>query len=358
MLETREPTTPPAHCDSCGTELAPSMLACPHCGRLIHTQELKRLAAEAEEAERAGALSAALGAWRSALELLPPASRQHDVINNRITTLGKQVDAAPGTDASQSHSGTGSDPHGRWSGKAGVAGAGAVAVALWKFKFVVALVLTKGKLLLLGLTKLSTFSTMLLSFWVYGKVFGWWFGIGLVVSIYIHEMGHVAALMRYGIKAGAPMFLPGLGALVRLKQYPASPREDARVGLAGPIWGLGAALGSCALFAATGWEGWAAIAKAGALLNLFNLMPLGPLDGGRAFRALTRPQRWLAAAILCLLWSLTSQVILFLVTVMAVIAAAGGLPADEPDQGALITFAIVAAGLTAVSLLPVAVPFG
>ena len=85
------------------------------------------------------------------------------------------------------------------------------------------------------------------------------------------------------------MFIPGLGAIVRLKQYPADPREDARVGLAGPISGLGAAIASYLLFLVTGWEGWAAIAKAGAVLNLFNLMPLGPLDGGRAFRSSTRP---------------------------------------------------------------------
>jgi Zn-dependent protease len=218
--------------------------------------------------------------------------------------------------------------------------------------------LTKGKFLLLGLTKLSTFSSMLVSFWVYGQVFGWWFALGLVVSIYIHEMGHVAALMQYGIKAEAPMFVPGLGALVRLKQYPANPRENARVGLAGPIWGLGAALGAAALFLVTGWNGWAAIAKGGALLNLFNLMPLGPLDGGRAFHSLTRPQRWLAMAALACLWSISSHAMLVLVMIVAALAAAGGKPAAEPDRGALVRYIIVAAGLTAVLQLPATLPFG
>jgi Zn-dependent protease len=356
MLETQEPSAPPSRCDSCATELAPAMPACPHCGRLIHAEELKQLAGEAEEAERAGDPSTALGAWRSALELLPSESRQYGVIQDRIAALSRQVEASPAPARPQAQAGAGGAPRGKWS--TGAAGASALAVAFWKFKFLIALVLTKGKLLLLGLTKLSTFSTMLLSFLVYGKVFGWRFGIGLVVSIYIHEMGHVAALLRYGIKAGAPMFIPGIGAFVRLKQYPADPREDARVGLAGPIWGLGAALASFALFVATGWEGWAAIAKAGAILNLFNLMPLGPLDGGRAFRSLARPQRWLATAVLGLLWSLTSHGILFLVMAVAALASLTGRPAAEPDRGALLRYVLVAAALTALIVLPVKLPFG
>jgi Zn-dependent protease len=357
MLETHEPAVQPVHCDSCGTELAQTLLACPHCGRLVHTEALKRLAGEAEGAQSAGDLSAALGAWRSALELLPPESRQHAVIKDRILALGKQVEASPVTAAPAKQAEPGGEARGRW-GKAGVTGAGAVAVALWKFKFLALMVLSKGKLLLLGLTKLSTFSTMLISFWVYGKVFGWWFGLGLVVSIYIHEMGHVAALTRYGIKAGAPMFIPGLGAFVRLKQYPADPREDARVGLAGPIWGLGAALASFALFLATRWDGWAAIAKMGAVLNLFNLMPLGPLDGGRAFRSLTRQQRWLATAVLALLWYLSAHPIVFLVMIVAALASLGGRPADEPDRVGLLRFVIVAAALTALTALHVKMPRG
>src|SRR5439155_143942 len=83
---------------------------------------------------------------------------------------------------------------------------------------------------LLGLTKASTLFTMLLSAGVYWAAWGWKFALGVVLSIYVHEMGHVQALQRYGIKATAPMFIPGVGAVVRLKQYPASPR-DARVGL-------------------------------------------------------------------------------------------------------------------------------
>jgi len=84
------------------------------------------------------------------------------------------------------------------------------------------------------------------------NMFGWPLALGLVLSIYIHEMGHVVALMRYGVKATAPMFIPGVGAIIRLQQSLGDPRQDARCGLAGPLWGLGAALGSYGLNLATG----------------------------------------------------------------------------------------------------------
>src|SRR3989449_1217522 len=103
-------------------------------------------------------------------------------------------------------------------------------------------------------------------------------------------MGHVQALQRYGIKATAPMFIPGVGAVVRLKQYPASPREDARVGLAGPLWGLGAAAAAYAAYIGTGGGISAAIAHFGASVNLFNPVPRRQLHRGRGFPALPRPQ--------------------------------------------------------------------
>ena len=85
--------------------------------------------------------------------------------------------------------------------------------------------------------------------------------VGLVVAIYIHEMGHVVALQRFGIKATPPMFLPGLGAVVRLKQYPRTAMEDARVGLAGPIWGVGSVVAAYGLFLITDLAIFAAIAR-------------------------------------------------------------------------------------------------
>ena len=103
---------------------------------------------------------------------------------------------------------------------------------------------------------------------VYWTAFGLWFALGLVLSIYVHEMGHVAALARYGYPASAPLFIPGLGAVIRLKQGFSDPRAGCGVGLAGPLWGLGAALICAMVFALTDEKIWAALAQFGALINL------------------------------------------------------------------------------------------
>ena len=265
----------PLKCAECGTEVAPGFRACPTCGRLIHSEALKKLAADASSAEQAGDLSAALGAWRDTLDLLPPESRQHAEILQKVQALSAQVE--DGGEASRSSN---------W--KKGAAGVGGVALLLVKF-------LGKAKFLLMGLTKLPTLLSMLAWVGVYWSIWGWKFALGMGVSIYIHEMGHVWMLRRYGIRATAPMFIPGFGALVRLQQHPATVIEDARIGLAGPMWGLGAAAACFGLYHATGEQFWGALAQFGAIINLFNLIPIWQLDGGRGFRSLTRGQRWLAA---------------------------------------------------------------
>src|SRR5256714_4234987 len=300
----------PLACPHCGTQIAPALLACPSCQRLVHSDALKRLAAEAERTADAGDMSAARAAWPQALELLPPDSTQHTVVSARILELSRALDSRPAATKQGS-------PWGK-----GAAGVGAVGALLAKFKFVLLFVLTKAKLLLLGLTKGGTFVSMLLSAGLYWTIWGWKFAFGLVLSIYIHEMGHVQALQRYGIKATAPMFIPGFGAVIRLKQYPADAREGAGVGLAGPLWGLGAALAAYAVYRATGVGVWGAIAHFGAWVNLFNLVPVWQLDGARGFRALTRPQRWIAVAGIPGLWAVTSEGLVVLLALRAEATAA------------------------------------
>jgi Zn-dependent protease len=274
---------PMNRCPDCGSEIAPGLLACPSCGWLMHSETLKSLAAQAEAAEQTGDLSTALSAWRNALDLLPPESRQHGVLLQRIRSLSAQVEDGP--------------PAPKGSGwKKGAAGVGGIAALLSKFWSVFLVILTKGKFLLFGLTKWKMLLSMLLSLGVYWSMWGWKFALGFNVSLYIHEMGHVWMLKRYGIKATAPMFIPGFGAFVRLQQHPATVIEDARIGLAGPVWGMGAALAAYGVFLATGVPIWGGIAQAGAFINLFNLIPIWQLDGGRGFRSLTKVQRGLAAA--------------------------------------------------------------
>src|SRR6185503_15304593 len=93
----------------------------------------------------------------------------------------------------------------------------------------------KLKFLLLGLSKLSTVASMFGFILVYWSIHGWPLAVGLAGSIYVHEMGHVAMLRRLGIAASAPLFIPGVGALVMLKERITDPLVDARIGLAGPL---------------------------------------------------------------------------------------------------------------------------
>lgn len=347
---------PTSRCSGCGSDYATRLLACPRCHRLTFAEELKGFAAAAEEAGRAGDLTRALGSWREALALLPPSSRQHDTVQARVIELSRLVDESPAVSSPRPQQAAEPARGAGWGGGAGAAGVGTLAVLLWKFKFLVVLALTKGKLLLLGLTKASTFFSMFLSLGVYWAEFGWWLALGLVLSIYVHEMGHVAALRRFGIQAGAPMFIPGLGAMVRLKQTLPDARADARVGLAGPIWGLGAALVTYGLSLAFGSATLAAITKWAALINLFNLIPIWQLDGSRGFRSMSRPQRWFCALAIAVMWSATSQGLLVALLALAALRAATERGADEPDRTATMQYVFLVVTLSALMMIPVPLP--
>lgn len=287
---------------NCGTELPPLALSCPACDALVHAPKLERLAAEAKAASDRGDTAAALRSWREALALLPASTVQFESVRKRVEQL-ERVEAGRAAKEPPKHG-----FWGRW-----IARLGPVGIIAWKAKVIVLLALGKAKLLLLGLTKLTTLLSMIASLGLYWALYGWKFGLGLVALIYIHEMGHVAALRRYGIPASAPMFIPGFGAFIRLKARPPTVGQDARVGLAGPIWGFGAACGAYAIYLWTGAPIWAALARFGAWINLFNLVPVWQLDGSRGFAALTRVHRGAILAVVGLTWVLTHDGMLFLV---------------------------------------------
>jgi Zn-dependent protease len=150
----------------------------------------------------------------------------------------------------------------------------------------------KALLLLLPKIKLLTTSaTMLVSIGAYSLIWGWKFAVGFVLLLLVHEMGHVIQLRREGIKASAPMFIPFLGAVVAAKSLGDNALAEARVGLAGPILGtLGTAVLVPIAFV-TDSELLQALAFTGFFLNLFNLAPVLPLDGGRAMAAMA-PWMW------------------------------------------------------------------
>jgi Zn-dependent protease len=155
-------------------------------------------------------------------------------------------------------------------------------------------IVAKLKAILLLLPKiklLSTAGTMAVSVAAYAWLWGWQFAAGFVALLFIHEMGHVLQLRREGIKASAPMFIPFLGAAISARSLGDNALAEARVGLAGPVLGSIGAAACILVWHATGNDLWRALAFTGFLLNLFNLLPVLPLDGGRAMAAMA-PWMW------------------------------------------------------------------
>lgn len=329
-------------CAGCGTTFPLSVLSCPKCQRLVYAERLKQLSARAAAHAAAAEREAELSTWRTVLELLPPGSRQHTQVTAKIEALVATLPEAAQRSAQRPALGK-------------LAAFGGFGLLLWKFKFLIGVVLTKGKLLLTGLTKMSTLLSMLLSLGLYWTLWGWKFALGLVLSIYVHEMGHVAALKKLGIAASAPMFVPGLGAFIRSRQYPASPAEDAAVGLGGPIYGLAAALACYAVSFLWDAPFFAAIARVGAWINLFNLLPVWTLDGGRGFRALNKQQRFIACGVIFGAWFLTGENLLLLLLIAAGFRAfAADAPAQE-HRPTLVTYSVLIVVLAWLSTLEVKV---
>jgi Zn-dependent protease len=309
----------PSVCEECYAPLPAAALSCPFCHRLVHAAALGQLA---EEARQASDPRTALAKWREALVLLPPDTRQYLSVQEKVAALSSL------------------DPEGV------AAGPPKARTLAWAKRLgplaVVGMLLSKGKLLLLGLTKIGTLGSMVISFGAYALAYGWQFALGLVLSIYVHEMGHVHALTRCGVKASAPMFIPMLGAFVRMKQAPASAAQNARIGLAGPVWGLAGAFFTWVLYWVTGIPVLAPVAHFAAWINLFNLIPIWQLDGARGFSALSRRQRWVAALVIAAAWVVTRETFLLFLLAAAVFQAAGkGSPAEGNRRVLLVYCALV-----------------
>lgn len=135
---------------------------------------------------------------------------------------------------------------------------------------------------------LGTGVTMILSAGAYALLFPWHFAVGLVALIFVHEMGHSLVLKRYGVASTAPIFIPFLGAFIGMKQLPKNSVMEAYVGLGGPILGTLGAFAAWGIYLLNGETIFLVLAFFGMFLNLFNLLPILPLDGGRAVGALSR----------------------------------------------------------------------
>jgi len=165
---------------------------------------------------------------------------------------------------------------------------------------------------------LKTGGSMLVMIWVYAMFWGVWFAVGFVLLIFVHECGHLIAAKRIGLKVGAPVFIPFMGALIALKEAPRNAWIESQVGIGGPLLGTVGAFVCELIYFATGNMMFRSLAYTGFFLNLFNLMPVGFLDGGRIITALS-PWLWiLGFAILVFLTVTHFNFILLLILIFSV----------------------------------------
>lgn len=122
----------------------------------------------------------------------------------------------------------------------------------------------------------------------YALVAPWTFAIGIVIMIFIHEIGHVIAARRLGIPVSAPTFIPFLGALISMKKQPQNAQGEAYLAMGGPVFGTIGAVACFGLAELTQYHPLYAVALIGFFLNLINLLPIHPLDGGRIVTAISR----------------------------------------------------------------------
>lgn len=180
---------------------------------------------------------------------------------------------------------------------------------------------------------LGSAGTMILSLGIYAMLFGWRYAAGFIGLLFVHEMGHYIAARQRGLDVGLPTFIPFLGAWIELKDRPHDAETEAYIGLAGPLVGTLGAL-ACYWFwrSADGPTWLLAVAYSGFFLNLFNLIPMSPLDGGR-ITAVLSPRIWLLGApILVGLFMINPSPMLIVIGLMAApqLMAAWRYRADDP----------------------------
>jgi Zn-dependent protease len=266
-------------CPHCGASLQYGEFTCPTCGAPANLRQLDDLAAEALRLEPVNPPAAAM-VWRQTLALLPQGSPQYQQIEQRASALAAgwvppgvavQPRVQPGWSP-----GMREVPHAAGSAPRAVRPPDPMPVAL-----------------------LKTFGSMIVAAAVYYfyPFHDWTIAIGFVVLMLIHEMGHVFATWYYGLSASPPIFIPYLGALINLREPPPNALVESVIGIGGPLLGT---LGAVACyFVALSTSGANAqrellvVAQLAFLLNLFNLLPVPPMDGGRITAAVS-PWIWIA----------------------------------------------------------------
>jgi Zn-dependent protease len=313
------------NCRRCGHDLAPGALVCHKCHALAHSEQLDRLAAEAKALEAKGDLRQAREYWLRGLPLLPRESRQAEWIVMHARSLDNAADRLQPQAPPPSEN--------KWAQRLGPVGP-------------IAILLAKSKVLLTAVFKLKFLLSFAAFFGFYWAAFGLKFGLGFATLILLHEMGHFIDIKRRGLPAEMPVFLPGLGAFVRWQALGVSLETRAAVSLAGPLAGLLSAAACAVIWYQTADPLWAALARAGAWLNLLNLIPVWVLDGGQAALALSKMERAILLTACLALWLVLGENLFFLVAVGAgyQVFFAGDLPAHS-SRSTTIYFVVVLAGL-------------
>jgi Zn-dependent protease len=278
-------TAAPTNCERCGRPLVAGELVCRNCGALVHRARLEQLAAEAMRAEAVNPLLAAQ-IWRQCLPLLPAESHQSQMILARANALtaGAFGGSVPGGVAPGGYPPQASQPA---TGQPGTRRAGILGYRAAGDE-------TRGETWQSILLK--TGGSMALSVALYSQMGGWSFAVGFVLLIFVHEMGHVVANWYYGIRQSAPIFIGIFGAVIFVRGRIPSAKEEAVMGIAGPVFGSVAALACYAWFLKTGNHLAGELAFYGLFINAWNLVPMPPLDGGRTVAAIT-PWLWVVGLV-------------------------------------------------------------
>lgn len=275
-------------CKNCAAQLVPGVLVCNQCHTLVHAEELERLSAWANAHEDNDEIQQAHETWAKMLTLLPPESIQAAWVQRKIRSVelaAKAEEAAP--------------PRNNWAKKLGPLAP--LAIALSKAK------------VLLAVFKLKFLFSLFAFLGFYWAILGMRFGIGFAVLILIHEMGHYVDIKRRGLPVEMPVFLPGFGAYVKWRALGVSNVTRAFVSLAGPLAGFISAAVCCIIWYKTRDPLWAALARAGAWLNVLNLIPVWVLDGGQAMLALDKIERVAVLTVCLALWFLLGEGVFALV---------------------------------------------
>ncbi len=305
--------------------------ACPRCHALVYGAAIDALVREAKKWEAEKDYGRAREALNRALTMLPPESTQAAWVRDRMQALEKAATAVPGQHQS---------PTQTWAKRLGPLAP-------------IAVLLAKGKGLLLILFKLKFLLSFFSFFAIYGAIYGWRFGAGFAASILIHEMGHYVDIKRRGLPAEMPVFLPGLGAYVKWQNLGVSKRTIAQISLAGPLAGWLAAALCFLIYTHTHDPLWVALARTGAVINLLNLIPVWALDGGKAIGALAVPERVGLIVLSIALGFYARSLIFFLVAAGAIFRL---FTKDKPQESDWNTWFYYAAVLFALGATLKALP--